>query len=272
FEQAYGQSLRELIAHHTGQEVHSAAEEQSGEGLPEARVLFLLDEVRGLEDRPHHQLSARLLQATRLRLQERLLAEQLEAEWDLSRRGDIAVRNSGPLSHVYFEVTPRQMDLSEIVLLYPALVEALVDHEGIGQVAGREGDKVVIASRDGTLWVDGEEQRLEGEHPLAHLDDRKSATEQIVRLVHFPHAGDLILFGAWDGERVICFEEQVACHGGLGGPQDYPFIAFPPGQPISPREIANAEDMYEQLMAVYGSAVEEKPPEPVPELEGTTLP
>jgi hypothetical protein len=271
FERAFGQSLHELVAHHTGQEVDSAAEEQSGEGLPEARVHFLLDEVRGLEDRPHRQLPARLLQATRLRLEERLLAERLEAEWDLSRRGDIAVRSSGPLSHIYFEITPRQMDLSEIVLLYPALVQTLVGHEGIGQVAGREGNKVVIISKNGTLWVDAEEQRLEGEHPLSHMDDREWTTEQIMRLVSFPHAGDLILFGAWDGERVICFEEQVASHGGLGGPQDYPFLAFPPGQPISPREISNAEGMYEQLMAVYGHTGE-APPGAVPELEGTTQP
>jgi hypothetical protein len=181
-----------------------------------------------------------------------LLAERLQSEWDLSRRGEIAVRNSGPLSHIYFDVTPRQMDLGEIVLLYPTLMQTLVAHEGIGQVAGREGDKVVIASRTGTLWAAPGEQRLEGEHPLAGIEDPEWATEQIVRLAKFPHAGDLILFGAWDGERVVCFEEQVACHGGLGGPQDHPFVAFPPGMPLSPREISNAEDMYEQLMAVYG--------------------
>ncbi|MCL7453108.1 MAG: alkaline phosphatase family protein [Anaerolineae bacterium] len=252
FEWAYGQSLRELIAQHTGQEVHSAEEEQRGEGLPAARVHFLLDEIRGLEDRPHWQLSARLLYATRRRLEERLLAERLEAEWDLSRRGEIAVRNSGSLSHIYFDVTPRQMDMSEIVLLYPTLVQTLVSHEGIGQVVGREGDKTVIASKGGTLWVGPDGQRLEGEHPLSGLDDCDWATEQIARLLKFPHAGDLTLLGAWDGERVVCFEEQVACHGGLGGPQDYPFVAFPPQQPLSPRQISNAEDMYDQLMAVYG--------------------
>jgi hypothetical protein len=252
FEWVYGQSLRELIAEHTGQEVHAAEEEQGGEGLPEARVHFLLEEVRGLEARPHWQLPARLLSATRRRLEERLLAERLQSEWDLSRRGEIAVRNSGPLSHIYFDVTPRQMDLGEIVLLYPTLMQTLVAHEGIGQVAGREGDRVIIASRTGTLWAAPGEQRLEGEHPLAGIEDPEWATEQIVRLAKFPHAGDLILFGAWDGERVVCFEEQVACHGGLGGPQDHPFVAFPPGMPLSPREISNAEDMYEQLMAVYG--------------------
>jgi hypothetical protein len=252
FEWVYGQPLRDLIAQHTGQEVHAAEEEQPGEGLPEARAHFLLEEVRGLEARRHGQLSARLLSATRRRLEERLLVERLQAEWDLSRRGEIAVRNSGPLSHIYFDVTSRQMDLSEIILLYPTLMETLVAHEGVGQLVGREGDRVVIASKRGTLWAGQGERRLEGEHPLSGLEDQEWATEQIVRLINFPHAGDLVLLGAWDGKRVICFEEQVACHGGLGGPQDHPFVAFPPGKPLSPREISNAEDMYEQLMAVYG--------------------
>ena len=76
------------------------------------------------------------------------------AEWDLSRRGDIAVRNSGSLSHVYFEVTPRPMNLSEVALLYPGLLEALVAHEGIGLVVGREGEQVVLrrAVRHAVDW------------------------------------------------------------------------------------------------------------------------
>ncbi|NLX42925.1 MAG: hypothetical protein GXY79_05530, partial [Chloroflexi bacterium] len=41
-------------------------------------------------------------------------------------------------------------------------------------------------------------------------------------LATLPDSGDLILLGAYDPDerRVICFEEQWACHGGLGGPQD----------------------------------------------------
>ena len=71
-------------------------------------------------------------------------------------------------------------------------------------------------------------------------------------MARFPHAGDLILLGAWDGERVVTFEEQVATHGGLGGPQDWPFLAFPPGARISPRGIENAEEIYPRLARVYG--------------------
>jgi hypothetical protein len=187
------------------------------------------------------------LEATR-----RGLEEQLLAEWDLSRRGEIAVRNSGSLSHIYFEVTDRQMDLSEVALLYPRLVDALVAHEGVGLVAGREGDQVVVIGPSGTLWIGPGGERLEGDHPLAGYGDPDWATAQVARLARFPHAGDLILLGTWDGESVISFEEQLASHGGLGGPQDWPFLAFPAGTTLAPWDIDNAEGVYRELTAVYG--------------------
>jgi hypothetical protein len=252
FRRAFGQTLQQFIAAHTGQDVHVEENSRESEGFPEARAHFLLDEIRGLEARPHRALSARLLRATRQRLEERLLAEALDAEWDLSRRDDIAVRNSGSLSHVYLNVTTRPMDLSEVALLYPTLLESLVDHEGIGLVVGREGGDVVIAGRSGTLWVGSATQRLEGQHPLADLPDPDWASEQVARVTRFPHAGDLILLGAWDGHRVVSFEEQVASHGGLGGPQDSPFIAFPPRERLAARGIENAEEVYTRLVRVYG--------------------
>lgn len=251
FPWAYGQTLQELLAEHTGQKVEGDYQDQS-EGLPETRVHFLLDELRGLEARLHRPLPAQLLRATRQRLEERLLAEALAAEWDLSRRGEIAVRNSGSLSHIYFDVTPRPMDLSEVALLYPSLLQALIAHEGIGLVVGRDGQEVVIAGRTGTLWVGPETKRLEGQDPLGDLFDPDWAAKQVARMASFPHAGDLILFGAWDGESVVSFEEQVASHGGLGGPQDWPFLAYPPGESLVVRGIENSQEVYTRLIGVYG--------------------
>ncbi|MGD9046770.1 MAG: alkaline phosphatase family protein, partial [Anaerolineae bacterium] len=216
FLRAYGQTLQEFLADHTGQEVQTGESSGESEGLPEARVHFLLEEIRGLEDRPRSPLSAQLLRATRQRLEDRLLDEALSAGWDLHRRSDIVVRNSGSLSHIYLNVTPRPMDLSEVALLYPALLETLIAHPGIGLVVGRDGEDVVIAGRAGTLWIGPKEERLEGENPLEDLAEPGWAAEQVARVARFPHAGDLILLGTWDGKQVICFEEQVASHGGLG--------------------------------------------------------
>lgn len=252
FRAAFGLSLEQFVAERTGQQVHAG--EGEDEGLPEQRARFLVEEIRGLEARRRGPIPSLLLQATRRRLEEELLAQALEAEWDLSRRGEIAVRNSGSLSHIYFQVTPRQMDLGEIALLYPQLLPDLVGHAGIGLVAGRDGEQVVLTSERGTLWVGPEGERLQGEDPLAGYEGRDWALGQVVRLVRFPHAGDLVLLGTWDGEQVICFEEQVSSHGGLGGPQTQPFLAYSADVPLCAGDIGNAEEVYEQLRAVYATA------------------
>ncbi|HSJ56083.1 MAG TPA: alkaline phosphatase family protein [Anaerolineae bacterium] len=244
FRTAYGQRLEQFIAEHTGHEVHAGDDGRSGGWLPETRVHFLLDEIDGLQARPRGALPARLLHATRRQIEARLLEERLAADWDLSRRGEIVVRNSGSLSHVYLNVTERQMDVSEIVLLYPSLVETLVAHEGVGAVIGREGDEAVVVGREGTAWLAPGKQRVEGKHPLGYLEDVTWAEAQVTRLARFPHAGDLILLGAWDGERVVSFEEQVASHGGLGGAQDWPFAIYPARRRLHEGEVEGSEGMY----------------------------
>lgn len=252
FRRAYGQTLEQFIAAYTGQTMQEAGDNEETEGLSEMRTRFLLDEIQSLEARPHKAVPARLLQAARQQLEERLAMERPAVEWDLSRRSSIAVRNSGSLSHVYFDVTPRPMDLSEVALLYPGLLDALAGHEGIGLVVGREREEVVIAGWEGTLWLGPAGRRLQGRDPLATLPDPDWAAEQIARLAHFPHAGDLILLGAWDGEQVVSFEDQVASHGGLGGPQDWPFLAFPPQERLLAQGLENAEEVYTRLVGVYG--------------------
>jgi hypothetical protein len=144
------------------------------------------------------------------------------------------------------------MTLSEVALLYPRFLRALAEHDGIGLVVGHEGEETMLMGQAGSLRVGPADQRREGQHPLGHLPDPEWAVEQIVRLASFPHAGDLILLGAWDGERLICFEEQAASHGGLGGPQDWPFLAFPPGERILPQGIKNSEEVYTRLTRIHG--------------------
>ena len=268
FPWAYGQTLEEFLAEHTGQPIESSEVSGENEGLPGARVQFLVDEIRGLEERPHSILPAHLLRATRERLEARLLAEAIEGEWDLSLRGSIAVRSSGSLSHVYFDVTSRPMDLSEVALIYPSLLDALISHEGIGLVAGRDGEDVVLAGRNGTLRITPTGRRLEGLDPLGSLSDPVWAAGQVARVARFPHAGDLILLGAMDGERVICFEEQVASHGGLGGPQGWPFLASTAGAGLEDRGIENSEEIYERLLRIYGNYEERFPQDVTPEEQG----
>jgi hypothetical protein len=253
FRRQFGQTLQEFIGGYTGQDVHGEAASDAAEGLSATRMRFLLEEIQALEARPHRPLPAQLLRLTRRRLEDLLHTEIVEPEYDLSRRGDIIVRNSGSLSHVYFNVSPSPMNLSELTLLYPALVGELAEHEGIGLVVGREGEDVVLIGRAGTLWLTPTGRRLEGQDPLGSLPDPEWAAAQVARVARFPHAGDLILLGVWDDNHVITFEEQVASHGGLGGGQDRPFIAVPYGRRLMARRIENAEEVYRHLAQIYGA-------------------
>jgi hypothetical protein len=253
FQQAFGQTLQQFLAAQTGQEVPDLDEEQASEDLTGAQLYTLLDEIRGLEARPHLPLTAQLLRSARRRLEDRLEAGGWAAEWDMSRRRELVVQSSGPLSHIYLNVTEQPMDLSDVTVLYPQLIETLTAHEGIWLVVGREGEEVVIAGRSGTLWVGPDGERQAGDHPLAGYPDPEWAVRQVARLARFPHSGDVILLGAWDNEQVVSFENQAATHGGLGGAQDWPFLAFSSHDRLSPRGIDNAEELYSRLIRTYGN-------------------
>jgi hypothetical protein len=259
FEKAYGDSLGQYIAEQIGEGVFT--DERGGEEWPSAaKALFLLEELKGIEARLSER-GASLLQATYRFVDKRLIVDDEDTAWDLSKRGDIVVRNSGSLSHIYFNITPRPMNLSEIALLYPHLLNRLVEHEGIGLVVGREEGEAVIVGKDGTLVLPlhphqrgGEEVR--GRNPLRSLPEPELAAGQLRQLASFPHSGDIIIFGAWrkDGE-VICFEDQVASHGGLGGPQDYPFIMYPSELNLDLEEVTNAKDLYPHFAAYLDGSV-----------------
>ena len=51
---------------------------------------------------------------------------------------------SGNLAQVYFDLFPRKILLSELEEAYPGMVDALVQHEGIGFVCGYGDDGVPV--------------------------------------------------------------------------------------------------------------------------------
>ncbi|GAB4533569.1 MAG: hypothetical protein Kow0063_15690 [Anaerolineae bacterium] len=223
FRQLYGVSLGQLITENV-ESTLSVDERSTGEQILETRAHILLEELRDIEARLR-PAGARLLSAARRFVDQRTPLYD-EAEWDMSRRNDVVVRSSGSLAHVYFNVSPRALDLSEVALLYPRLLPSLLEHPGIGWLVGRQEGQVVVMNRAGTLTL-GRMEHVEGEHPLAGLPEPDHAARQLRRLARYPHSGDLILLGAWRNGRVVAFEDQVASHGGLGGAQDYPFIIYP---------------------------------------------
>jgi len=215
------------------------------------KTRYLLDELQGLAHRFSPRLR-RLLAAHRLFADRHTLSDQA-LEYDLQRQRDVIVSASGPLAHVYLNVSPRPLDLIEVILLYPQLLDGLLATPGIGALVGRAGGRtVVLGHRGGTLVIEDGRQIAEWPHPLVPFGDTAYAADQLHQLAHFPHAGDLIVLGAIEADgRVVTFEEQAATHGGLGGPQIRSFIAWPNHRSLAPETLDDARDLYPYFMERY---------------------
>jgi len=175
-----------------------------------------------------------------------------EASLESLREADVVVRNSGSMSHVYLNVGSKQLSLSEIEEFFPGLAQGLLAHPGIWLVIGREGETVIVSSREGKLFLDGE-YRVLGRDPLEGVASPRVMAEFIRRMARFPHAGDLILMGRYEPktEIVSCFEEQWACHGGLGGPQEVAFLMVEKHVPWEAIEVRQATDLYQFFKERY---------------------
>lgn len=246
FHHLYNQTLGEVLCGLVGGDTRlnecDGAEQQGA-----LQALYLTEELAEIEQ--HVGLPLAYIPRTLRRLVARRISLNDEGArpLDLLRRSDLVVRNSGSLSHVYFNVTPSRLNLSEVASLYPNLISGLADHPGIWLVIGREDDEVVIMSRHGVLTLNGSPPyAVEGDDPLARLPAPWLAAAQIERLARFANAGDLILLGEYDPGTgmLVCFEEQWACHGGLGGPQEVAFMAIPAEIRWNLRHITQATDLY----------------------------
>ncbi len=263
FRHLYGRTLGEVLRELVGGDTRlneSYGSEQQGA----LQAYYLTEELAAIEHNVGLPL-AYIPRTLRELVSRRIAVNAEEARpLDLLRRSDLVVRDSGSLSHVYFNVTPSRLNVSEIAALYPNLISGLADHPGIWLVIGREDDQVVIMSRDGVLTLDGSPAyAVEGADPLARLPAPWLAAAQIERLARFSNAGDLILLGKYDpgSGLLVCFEQQWACHGGLGGPQEVAFMAIPSSIRWSLRHITQATDLYPLFSRRYADKGRVAPPD-----------
>jgi hypothetical protein len=244
FKDRFDLSLGDYIVQQIGEPL-ILDERWSAPGYALTQARYLLEELHGLEERLSPR-NANVVRAMREYLSRRMpwVHDPDHEPWDLAHHSDVAVRVSGSLAHVYFNVSEQRLNLSEIALLYPTLLNRLIGHAGIGVVIGREGEETVIMGQEGTLTVCGDTNRLHGRHPLSGLHDPCDQAAQIDYVASFPHSGDLILLGAWQNGSVVTFEDQVGTHGGLGGPQEKPFILYPAEMDLPGDSIKNPRDLY----------------------------
>ena len=168
---------------------------------------------------------------------------------------DVVVTYSSCLALVYFADTQEQLALEDLAG-DPRRLHAyaeLLSHPGIGLVATRRRSVVHLESRQGTAVIDGETIRvLSGENPLATYGVEPYVVRAVRDLVLQPNAGDLVLFGAYDGYDIVSFDDQVGAHGSAGGDQMYPFLVTPAHMDMSAATIEDARDIHRVIMRGEG--------------------
>lgn len=250
FRQIHGCTLGQYIARHNSKEID---EPINGAGFSQRQAEYLIDELEALEKQGAKPPAALARRARHL-LERQMPLEEDQGE-RVSKEEEIEVLNSGSLAHVYVNRSTRQLTWREIERLHPGLVEALVNQEGVGLVVTRAEDGVYVLSKEGKAPLDG---RGGANDLLSRFEEPAVAEAQLRYLASFPHSGDLIVFGAYRDGQVVGFEEQVGSHGGLGGPQCYPFILYSSRYQINTEEMINAKELYPHFMKTYHNRTENR--------------
>ncbi|MBN1423413.1 alkaline phosphatase family protein [Candidatus Fermentibacteria bacterium] len=183
----------------------------------------LLEEVRGFEDLPTlGPTRKRAIRRGRLYLARHIEGPVAEQE----AKGQVVVCCSGNLAHVYLPQGGHTLSLEEIDTAHPGLIPGLLGHPGVGFLLVRSTRRgLLILGRSGLREACS--GVVEGDDPLRHFDDPWRACRQLARLAGFSHSGDLVVNSSVEGEMVFSFEDQRGSHGGLGGPQNHPFLVCP---------------------------------------------
>jgi uncharacterized membrane protein YvlD (DUF360 family) len=159
---------------------------------------------------------------------------------------ELVVMASGCLGLISFPREPGRVTLERIQERYPHLISTLRDHPGIGFLLARsEQYGAIVIGEKGLTFLD--KDRVEGEDPLAPFGP--NAAEHVKRTDGFPNCADIMVNSTYWPEtgEVAAFEELVSSHGGLGGPQSYPFVLVPRDWALPKDPIVGAEAMHLQM-------------------------
>lgn len=246
FRQRYGQTLAQYIAALTRPDTSVAEMKtaEAGHSFVRALTAELQAASAELAKRPNTRIRRASMRATARTLGEMNRNTPIEKQHD----ADVVVCASGCLAHVYFNALGNdKVCLNDIERAHPQLIQSLVNHEGIGFVAGydEDGDVLVLGKRGARNLSDG---TLSGEDPLAPFGDVALRAEQVLRLARFQVAGDLILNSTlFADSSVAAFEELVGSHGGMGGEQTDAFLLHPCADDVPAQRIDNAYQVYALL-------------------------
>jgi uncharacterized membrane protein YvlD (DUF360 family) len=245
FEQRYGQTLTEFIRELLQKKATVTEIDATENGY--GNVTKLLAEIQGMEENvPVGRIRGTMLGRASKAFQSRLERDVPPAVMD----AQVIVCDSGNLANVYFDLHAGKVNMNELDLAYPGLLDALVAHPGVGFVVAYAGD--------GAPWVLGKNgarnlltNTVTASDPLVPYGAPDHRAAQLLYLAQFPHAGDLIVNSTLyaDGQ-VAAFEELVGSHGGLGGQQTEAFLLHPADMTVP--ATSNATEVFALLDARRG--------------------
>jgi len=177
---------------------------------------------------------------------ERMSAKE-ETESAAAAGGDVTFCGSGNLAQVYFHAFPRRASLTELQAAYPGMIDAVVQHPGVGVVVATDaaGAPIVFGKGGARNLATGE---VSGEDPLLPYGDVELRAWQLRRVAEFASGGDLMVMGAlYPDGTVAAMEELIGNHGGLGGEQTDSFLLHPADLHVPP--LRGATDLFPLLNA-----------------------
>jgi uncharacterized membrane protein YvlD (DUF360 family) len=139
---------------------------------------------------------------------------------------EVVTLASGNLGLVSFPRIPHRVTLEELEERYPQVIPALRDHPGVAFMLVRSVQRgPVVIGKAGTRYLD--DGQIDGDDPLAPFGENAAAKAK--RTDGFSHVADIMVNSTYwaELEEVAAFEELVGSHGGMGGPQQYPFVLVP---------------------------------------------
>ncbi len=188
----------------------------------------------------------------------------------------IQVVGSGNLGLVYFTGFDHRLTAEELEKLHPKLVATLAAHPGVAMLMVRSAEEgAVVLGPNGVRYLD--QDRVEGEDPTTLFGPH--TVMSLKREDAMAHAPDLLLISQYDPEmgEVAAFEELIGSHGGLGGPQNEPFILHPIDWELDEDVPLGAPAIYRNVRRWLGSigiqlgkAPSQAPVAPEPEVAAAT--
>ena len=257
FLQRYDMGILDFVKEQLPHETSAVATGGGDDGT--IGVTAMLSELENVEDnKMTGVVGDAMVKQTKQAMQSNLDQQTSSEEVDPAK---LTLSYSGNMALLYFDLFPRKITLNELNAAYPGMVDALVQHDGVGFVVAYDDDEIpVVFGKNGARNLHTGD--VTGEDPLTPFGDVELRAWQIKRIADFPNCGDLVLNSpVYPDGTVAAYEELIGSHGGLGGEQTDAFILHPGDMEIP--ETRNSMDFKPLLKARVGL----HGPTPLPEIE-----